>query len=671
MTPAGRMGAVPAMAEAPHILFCALAATLLWTAIGLAPALLLERGVRIALAVAPAFGWAVHNAVALPLLTFFGFSAANTALLAAALAGGSLLMARRLTGGGEEKPNIPGAAFVGAALLAGIVAAAILPKPSGDAVFLSAPIFDHTKIAIVDAIVRQGLPPTNPVFAEAGGSAPFAYYYLWHFSAAQLGLLFGVSGWEADAAQTLFTAFAALALVMGLAVRLGGRPAAAYFVLALVFTGSLRAVFGGFAGDSALPPFLSSYRGLSGLFYQAAWAPQHVAGASCVLLSLLLIVRISERVSMSGAMLLGIVAAAGAQSSTWVGGVTFAILAPSAGVLLLLRMERGRAAFAAAAVAAAALAILFAFPMLRAQLAETAMRGGATFVLRPYPVLGTLFPEGPRRLLDLPAYWLVLLPIEFPAVLSIGLAGAVALLRRRSDGLDRPLAGVLALAGLASFSVAWLLASAVGENNDLGWRAVLPGLMILAAFGAAALAQWLQAGRRVPLALAGVAWLLALPGALQTAAEDLRGFRTDAGVRFAEAVDIWEAVRAHAGPEDRVGNNPLFLADLTAWPINISWALLSDRPSCFAGREMALAFAPLPAERREAINAQFIRVFSGDARQADVSDMAQRYGCTVVLLTPEDGAWTRDPFATSELYEKVSDTPHWRLYRVIRARRTS
>ena len=42
-----------------------------------------------------------------------------------------------------------------------------------------------------------------------------------------------------------------------------------------------------------------------------------------------------------------------------------------------------------------------------------------------------------------------------------------------------------------------------------------------------------------------------------------------------------------------IANNPLFLKDLTPWPVNISWALLANRSSCFAGREMAIAFAPL------------------------------------------------------------------------------
>ena len=72
---------------------------------------------------------------------------------------------------------------------------------------------------------------------------------------------------------------------------------------------------------------------------------------------------------------------------------------------------------------------------------------------------------------------------------------------------------------------------------------------------------------------------------------------------------MWAAVRRHAAPDERVANNPLFLQDLTPWPVNLSWALLSDRRSCFAGRELTLAYTALPRARREEIDAQFIRVF--------------------------------------------------------------
>jgi hypothetical protein len=95
----------------------------------------------------------------------------------------------------------------------------------------------------------------------------------------------------------------------------------------------------------------------------------------------------------------------------------------------------------------------------------------------------------------------------------------------------------------------------------------------------------------------------------------------------------------------------------------MSWALFADRSSCFAGRELALVFAPLPAERREAINAQFIRVFDGRGTPDDVDDMARKYACDVVVVVPQDKAWNDDPFASSPDYRLAeSRDGRWRIY---------
>ena len=130
-------------------------------------------------------------------------------------------------------------AFAAAAVVALLPAATILPKSSGDAVWLADAAFDHAKIAIIDAMTRLGLPPVNPVIGEAGASSGLAYYYLWHFSAAEIALVTSMSGWEADVGLTWFTAFASLSLMMGLAVWLSKRATAAIWVVALAAAGSL------------------------------------------------------------------------------------------------------------------------------------------------------------------------------------------------------------------------------------------------------------------------------------------------------------------------------------------------------------------------------------------------------------------------------------------------
>src|SRR6202020_3006547 len=99
--------------------------------------------------------------------------------------------------------------------------------------------------------------------------------------------------------------------------------------------------------------------------------------------------------------------------------------------------------------------------------------------------LGEWLPRLPRRLLDLPAYWLMLLPIELPAAY---LAGAIALLlalRAPMPRLEKLALAVLTSLTGAGLSVSWLLVSTLAANNDLGLRAIIPAEMILIA-GAAA-----------------------------------------------------------------------------------------------------------------------------------------------------------------------------------------
>ena len=166
------------------------------------------------------------------------------------------------------------------------------------AVHLADPIFDHSKIAIIDAMTRQGLPPVNPVFGAAGPHGAFAYYYLWHFSAAELALPLHVSGWEADIGLTWFTAFASLSLMMGLAVWLSKRSTAAICVVLLAAAASLRVVLGWIFGSYEPEPFLADPTGFAGWLFQAAWAPQHLMSASCVVTAMLLIARYAQRQSV-------------------------------------------------------------------------------------------------------------------------------------------------------------------------------------------------------------------------------------------------------------------------------------------------------------------------------------------------------------------------------------
>ncbi len=160
------------MASLVNAALCALVATAFWSLPGYALARhLLPR--PLAMGAAPVLGWAVLSAVTLPAFYLIGFSPVAVIGVAAlcVVASGLSLFRPSLEIDAGQAPPVPAWAIAAAALLALVPAAAIVPKFSGAGVSVADAIFDHSKIAIIDAMTRQGLPPINPIFGEAGAAS--------------------------------------------------------------------------------------------------------------------------------------------------------------------------------------------------------------------------------------------------------------------------------------------------------------------------------------------------------------------------------------------------------------------------------------------------------------------------------------------------------------------
>jgi hypothetical protein len=648
------------MASTLYAAIGAAVALLFWTSLGLTIA---RRAVpALALPMAPVVGWAVHSAIAVPIFFVLPFSA----MFVAAVAGVTLLAAVAIcltSARADEIANrVPPWAYAMAALLALAPTAAILPKVSGDAIYLAAPIFDHAKIALIVDMMKFGVPPANPFLGDA--FPRLSYYYLWHFSAAELAVVAGISGWESDVAMTWFSSFASLTTMMGLAAWLAGRGAAILVVI-LSMSASARTVLEWIFGSENVDAVVGRASGFGGWLFQMAWVPQHVMSATCVLAAVTLMSELARRGSILLVTTLALVVAAGFESSTWIGGITFAIAAPMVAIVIIGRVGSRRSPlFIASLAVAAVLAACFAMPVLRDQLAVTASKRSPV-AMEFYPVLGSYFSDSLRAVLDPPAFWVVLLTIELPAAYVIGMIALTQMLPSRKFEGDRShLAWATAALALTSLAVCWLLASTLAENDDLGWRAILPATMALTVLAAAGLSRWIAARAHMVVTAAGVAIIVGLPGGIDLMRSYVTRRTAPAARLFAASPQFWAAVRRHSGPGERVGNNPLFLQAMTPWPVNISWALFSDRRSCFAGRELALVYSSLGSQRTEEINAQFIKVFAGDGSPGDVQQLAIEYNCRVIVVTAADGAWGRDPFAASPRYRLVDESAEqWRIYR--------
>lgn len=344
---------------------------------------------------APGLGFSLHSVIALPLMGWIGMSQFSVVATTLTIGIAAIAVARvqrgRLQPDGVSVALL--AAVAGSALLALAPAMAALPKATPEGLTLSASIFDHSKIAMIDEMIRAGVPPHNPFFSEADIPDRLAYYYLWHFAAAAIAVVTGITGWEADTALTWFTAFASLLTMIGLAQRLGSKAAAPFIVLVLAASASSRTLLDWIAPD-AITPYLQGASGLAGWLFQIAWAPQHLASATCVVLGCFMLVRVAERDGWLAPFVLALVAVAGYETSIWVGGLTFAVAGTAIAVFLLWAVERSRRLGLLLRLAGAgALALILCFPFLRDQIfAGTARGGGSPFIVNPVTVLGPAFP---------------------------------------------------------------------------------------------------------------------------------------------------------------------------------------------------------------------------------------------------------------------------------------
>ncbi len=662
------------MASTTSAACCAIVALLFWAAVGYPIARRLAPP-SLAGAFAPLAGWALHSVVALPAFFFVPFTRLGVAAVAAAVLAASWVLARRGVPSDSDldERSVDGAtlrvsrwAWTAAALLAALCATAILPKHVGDAVFLSDQIFDHAKVSMVDEMARLGVPPRNPFFADDGGLGRLSYYYLLHFADAELSLLLGVDGWEADIATTFFAVFTSLSVMMGLAVRYSGRTTASIWVVALAVTSTSRSVWLWLVGAPALDSLLPEPGGLGGWFFQSSWVPQHLISTNCVLLSMMVLATMAKRPGPLPVVVAASLVAAAFESSTWVGGIVFAL--SSLVVVPLLVVKAGRSRRTALVVALAAMAVLtllLVLPLLRDQIAASAgRRNGLPIVFHVYDTLGDAVPAAVRTLLDGPAYWLLFLPILLPATYVAGMIVMIGSAFGRGPAAARTLAvRALAVATAMGLAVSCFLVSTFADNNDLGWRAALlaaGGLIVLAAIG---LSTWVAERRWVAVGPAIFALAIGLPESWLQAGRNLDGHPRPEGRVFARAPELWSHVRAYSAPDERIASNPLGLEKMTPWPVNIGWSLLADRRSCYAGWELTQVFTAVPHDELRKIDAQFVRVFRGEASPAEVEELATVYRCRVAVITVDDGAWSNDPFRDSPFYRLVDETDAFRIYR--------
>jgi hypothetical protein len=454
--------------------------------------------------------------------------------------------------------------------------------------------------------------------------------------------------------------------MMGLARWLANAAFASVIVVILCLTATIRYFLTLFVDWETVYDLTGWPSGFGGWLNQATWAPQHLLAAACLLVALVLLPSLKTG-KLSQALWLSILSAAAFQASVWVGGVALLLVFSLVACSTILDAEPAeRQHFALLCVLSAALAVAISLPLVLLQFAAVANRGGEfPIAIMAMEVLGDTVPSAVRRALDIPAYWIVFLPVELHVVYVAGVVMAGKIYFDKEFASDkREFARNAIIATVTCLVLAGFVRGAVVHNNDLSWRGAIPAILCLTALSAAGVAMyWRRLSKSFIVAVMMLLSMALFDGVIYLS-RNMLPETSRSGKLFEASVAMWRAVRRHSGPLDRVANNPYYLADMTTWPINISWALLSNRRSCYANKDMVLAFVPGLQNRAEDYDALFKRVFAGTPQQGDVGELATTLRCDIFVVTASDSAWRNDPFLRESSLELVdSDSANWRIYR--------
>ncbi len=385
----------------------------------------------------------------------------------------------------------------------GLVIAALVDVGFGNHLLLSVTVYDHAlRSAFVDAVMRTGVPPANPLYWP-GHAAPMRYYYFWYVVTAVVAKIAGVTARQAFIASVVWAGFGLAAIValfcrhfleaseagVGLLRRRWSRGALALGLLAVtgldILPAIAKAIFR-LPADADMEWWSGDQ--VTSWLDSVIWVPHHVAALVCCLFGFLLVWMAKgegRKQRFDCALVAGIAFASAFGLSIWV-PLAFAMVMV-AWIVWVLVWERQSLARVPVLLGAGAIAVLGLLPYLnelRSTPADAAVGEGASHFLQ----FGIRRMIDPDALLAFPwfanvarmhpivagsvARLILLVPGYFVELGFFGLLLAVVCLAMRRIKLDESARASLFFAAVVLI-IGTFLRSAVISSNDFGWRSML------------------------------------------------------------------------------------------------------------------------------------------------------------------------------------------------------
>jgi hypothetical protein len=498
--------------------------------------------------------------------------------------------------------------------------------------------FDMVKhAAVIEQIVRQGIPFSDPFFARDGFAGYYHYFYVW---AAAIRWVGGdaVSALSAFGATSFWTGVTVVALIWRIAfeaklIRPGRGRRVLILVTAFCFVAGADLLFMllRYLIVGRIEPDIDSWNTeVRMLGTSVLWVPHHVAAVLAAWTGMLLSVRTHAQKGMERACLA--MAAAAAFATMFGMSVWIALtIAPLLLVWTLIRLKARDRTLIIAGLAA----LLLSLPQVHDILTGRAPEDfPIAFGVRPFTVI---FPA------DTPEsqIWaMLLLPLSYALEFGLFALGARLYLRIRQpvDGDAAIVRRLIFWSACNALLVGSFLRSVL-VNNDLGWRSVLFAVIAVLLWTLLP-AQSIGSFRRIkPFAL-----FLLILGASATI-WDLAGLRVIRPpyfpmrtLEFTSAPELTHELRAAYGWAARnlpEGATLQHNANLTRRSLDFGlygrhWPAVADREANLFGAS------------RQAVDqrlAQLAPIFSGRALPQDLLNRSANARIDYLLFTAKDRVW--------------------------------
>ena len=566
--------------------------------------------------------------------------------------------------------------LAGVSVFAFVVAYGIAPRLENGLIYFGDAVYDHVKVALVDSIAKNGLPPLNPWLAENGSPVLVVYYYALHAFAAQPVMLFGLNPYIADAALVIaFTIFIALAAQGAIALKIsGGRYAVLIVLLLLTIPSDLSIYF-----DNILPPswkaaiFPDIFIGYWTSLGEFMWTSHHFFSAAIVViliyfLSLLLSEKDGAK-SFGLSLLIGFMACAAFMTSVYAGILALFFFAVA--MIFLYAIDKHfRKDFnfhfvyiAFAVVLSLVLSAAYIAYLFRYQTGESPLAFGAI------PSYGARFSVGILPTIKyLLSFYFIYLPDKVGIYYILGIIALFLPFRKNR----------FVLFAKIEIAVAFILISFIHStfySNDFGWSSIKPAVLFMYIFASELVVKIYDALhiKKKYFAYAFILLLIAVQTIpiFQNPAEFYNINREDPELRsiYTKAIPGWDIVREHTDKNDMVLSNPSAFARLcyVGAPSDELWtnpffSLYAQRYTPLADKIFAKCYSEYFDQKK--IDIMFERItefFAGDPLQEDVDYVADQLKVKAILVTPADGLWTDEGQIRSR-YPNVVETEDYKCF---------